>query len=221
MSVALAEIDYDELTPAVVAAQVRADVPAEGVWFHGSEHRFDAFTLTPADRNTYDWNAHLGIHFTRDLPLADEVFLFNGGWLYEAQLELHNPARFASEFDLDQLALKLLREQGLIDGDALVAAHEELRDSDEMRSRFYAWLDGGDGEEFDPHCLFRHVVLNDRDNPHNTAAALVGAHLREQGCDGIIYGNAIDLPAVCAIVFDPAQIRLAATTAKADISRRY
>lgn len=219
--VSIVAIDPDELTPELVAELVATDCPRSGSWFHGSEHCFTTFSLKPAARNTYDWNAQLGIHFTRDLPLAEEVFMFNGGWLYETRLEIRNPARFPSEFDLDQLALKLLNEHNQLDVDRLVARHEELRDSGEITARFHAWIQTGDGEQFDPHCLFRHIVLNDRDNPVNAAAALVRAHLRSQGHDGVIYGNAIDLPAVCAITFDPAQITELRRTAKRDIFRHY
>lgn len=191
---------------------VQADRPAKGLWYHATGQTFDCFEAAPERRRTQDWNAGLGIHFTRDGEGAYDYIACaeSNGRVLSARLALEHPARFGHEFELDHFAIELLRREGLFDPAVLIAGDADfaaaLEANEHLAERFARWLESQDSESYDPHCFFRLKVFDAVRGP--AAAQLVRAELEARGHDGIVYGNVIDWPSVCAIAFNPTQVEI-------------
>lgn len=194
------EIGFNELR-----FLVARDRPAEGFWYHATEADFDHFTIDSDSPRTHDWNAALGIHFCRDAEgIFEEICFEDGSRVIEVRLALSNPYRAASEFDLDRLALQLAASADWLDHDQILAASDLLAGE---QQRYRMWLAAGLDDAYDLSCHFRALLFNEPERAAHFRALLLD-HLRAQGHDGIVYGNAIDFPCICAIVFDVAQIEV-------------
>lgn len=190
---------------------VQSDRPREGLWYHATGREFARFEAAPAVCRTQDWNASLGIHFTRDGEGAYDYIACaeSNGRVLSARLALENPARFGHEFELDHFAIGLLRQAGLFEPASPITPAgfaEALQTNKPLVERFSRWLESADSDSDDPRCFFRLNVFDAVRGPE--AARLVRAELESRGHDGIVYGNVIDWPSVCAIAFRPTQVEI-------------
>lgn len=171
-------------------------------WYHGTPSEpFSRFDLSrerenmEENGNVRQWNSRIGPHFTTVHEVADDVASQDGaGHVMHVDLDMKNPKRYASEFDLD--------EEG----------------------RQWALKHGHTGYGLDQTPQHpSHVAGSLNHHPKSQEIAdTFKEHLRSQGYDGITYGNEYEGPKghLSAIAFHPDDVHIRDTHPAGDITCR-
>lgn len=209
-------------------------------WYHGTKAQFHGPLREPArdtkgnSRAAEDWNTELGVHFSSLHRVAQESFADNNGGsphsrVAHATLHMTNPKRFANEDDLTTHAV----------GWAHGAGHRFLPEDPQAHKAFYhhnmdmverADKGGRSYGHIQEHMsentrekisdLDRHGPANAHTsgkrswmNHHPERHQLIHAyrdHLRDQGHDGILYGNDFEAPIghTSAIAFPSTPVKI-------------
>lgn len=184
------------------------------------------------------WNTDLGVHFS-SLPSVARKFATGQGGVERKPdlnsrvahtfLHMKNPKVYGSEFDMAREAVQVAHKHGLhyLDSHARndpqyedhldegkhygeIPGHDHLGYVDDMTNgasrRTLDMVDRGDEDQPD-HAYDKYLALHperDRVVDH------FKQHLRDQGHDGIVYGNEYESPHghPCAITFDDHQVNI-------------
>ena len=163
-------------------------------WYHGTTADFEDFKHEGVERGTTDWNSHLGTHFTADSGVA-QIFAdgrysgkTEGGRVIPARLNIQNPKAFQFEGDMGDAALAS-------------ALKNEVVTLDEVKRV---------KPDFDPSKTYHegNSVINALKNKRNAIGNNFKKDLKNQGYDGITYGNVVEggFGNPTAIAFEPEQI---------------
>lgn len=193
-------------------------------WYHGTKAQFHGPLREPArdvkgnSRAAEDWNTELGVHFSSLHRVAQESFADNNGGsphsrIAHATLHMTNPKRFGNEDDLTTHAVKWAHGAGhrFLPEDpqahkAFYHHNMDMVEQADKRGRSYGHIQEhmtentrekiSDLDQHGPssaHTSAKRSWMNHHPERHQLVHAYRD-HLRDQGHDGILYGNDFEAP---------------------------
>lgn len=172
-------------------------------WYHGSPNSFEEFhdpmesypLATKRDpQNRKHWNTLLGNHFSAQHEVANQFTQGSHGNVAHVKLHIRRPKTYRSEHDMDQEAYEMERARGNHIDNYLDEIQQGYKtpalayrgDS----TKHYSPTDRDEGY-YGEHFEFHPAAsgwLNSHPDKYNIARRFK-EHLKNQGYDGIVYGN--------------------------------